>query len=222
VVADSSGDEAYSAARARMVEYDLAARDIDDPRVLGAMGRVPRHEFVWDIDRDEAYADRPLRIAEGQTISQPYMVALMTQKLVLTGGERVLEVGTGSGYQTALLAELALRVSTVERISALSSQAAGALGRLGYANIEFRVGDGSLGWPERAPFDAIMVTAGTPRVPDALKKQLADGGRLVVPVGGRKGQRLLVITRRGHSYDTETSTPCIFVKLIGAQGWAEA
>jgi protein-L-isoaspartate(D-aspartate) O-methyltransferase len=204
-----------------MVEHDLAARDIDDRSVLEAMAAVPRHEFVWDIDKDEAYADRPLRIGEGQTISQPYMVALMSQKMGLRGADRVLEIGTGSGYQTAVLAHLSGRVYTVERHPSLSERAAATLSRLGYENVEYLVGDGTVGWPDNAPYDAIMVTAGAPSVPDALRGQLADGGRLVIPVGGRREQDLLVVTRRGDSFETKKSIGCIFVKLVGEQGWAE-
>jgi protein-L-isoaspartate(D-aspartate) O-methyltransferase len=214
-------DADFASSRKRMVVRDLAARDIADRGVLEAMGKVPRHEFVWDVDRSEAYTDHPLRISEGQTISQPYMVALMTQELALTGSENVLEIGTGSGYQTAILAELSKRVHTVERIPALAAQAEKLLGRLGYDNVQFTVGDGTLGWPAAAPFDAILVTAGAPSVPASLKAQLADGGRLIIPVGGRKEQKLLVITRRGLDYQTRTSTPCIFVKLIGEEGWPE-
>ena len=218
---DVRDDTELREAREHMVAHDLAARDIADSKVLDAMGRVPRHAFVWDTDRADAYADRPLRIGEGQTISQPYMVALMTQKLSLGGAERILEIGTGSGYQTAVLAELCERVYTVERHEPLSSRAASVLAGLGYGNVEYRVGDGTIGWPENAPYDAIMVTAGAPSVPDALCEQLGDGGKLVIPVGGRREQDLTIVTRRDGKLQTQRSIPCIFVKLVGEQGWAE-
>ncbi len=235
----------FDDAREKMVRRDLAARDITDERVLGAFRRVPRERFVWDVDGSDAYADHPLRIGEGQTISQPYMVALMTEVLMLPLGPRcskalrsriaeqsergasasdavptkVLEIGTGSGYQTAILAELAREVCTVERIAALSEKARGTLADLGYENIRYRVGDGTLGWREEAPFDRIIVTAGAPGVPESLKGQLADGGRLVIPVGGGHGQDLLIVTREGKEFRTEKGTGCIFVKLIGEEGW---
>jgi len=212
----------FDEARAHMVKHDLAARDIADRRVLEAMGRVPRHEFVWDSSKDDAYADRPLRIGEGQTISQPYMVALMTQKMALTGGEKVLEIGTGSGYQTAILASLCVRVYTVERHASLSARASETLSRLGHGNIAYHVGDGTVGWADHAPYDAIMVTAGAPSVPEALSEQLAEGGRLVIPVGGTRGQDLTIVTRRDGELRTERSIGCIFVKLVGEQGWAES
>jgi len=205
--------------REKMVRRDLAARGITDERVLGAVRRVRRERFVWDVDARDAYADHPLRIGEGQTISQPYMVALMTEVLKLEGPEKVLEIGTGSGYQTAILAELAREVCTVERIEALSERARGTLADLGYENIRYRVGDGTLGWPEEAPFDRIIVTAGAPSVPESLKGQLAEAGRLVIPVGGGHGQDLLIVTREGDEFRTEKGTGCIFVKLIGEEGW---
>jgi protein-L-isoaspartate(D-aspartate) O-methyltransferase len=211
----------FEKARERMVGRDLAARDIVDARVLEAFRRVPRERFVWDTDLAQAYADHPLRIGEGQTISQPYMVALMTQWLALEGRERVLEIGTGSGYQTAILAELAREVLTVERFASLSEKAREVLTGLGYANVRFRVGDGTLGWPEEAPFDGIIVTAGAPGVPGPLKKQLADGGRLVVPVGDTHGQDLLVVTRKGGRCETKSVCPCVFVRLVGEEGWPE-
>ena len=211
----------FEEARKEMVRRDLAGRDIRDARVLDAMGRVPRERFVWDVDRADAYADHPLRIGEGQTISQPYMVALMTQSLGLVGTERVLEIGTGSGYQAAILAELAAKVYTVERIASLSERAAGTLAELGYRNVFFRVADGTLGWPEEAPFDAIVVTAGAPKVPETLKQQLADGGRMSIPVGDEHEQDLLLVTRRGARFETRSLCPCIFVKLLGREGWPE-
>ena len=217
-------------AREKMVRRDLAARGITDERVLGAFRRVRRERFVWDVDSSDAYADHPLRIGEGQTISQPYMVALMTQWLGLggagpnSGSERVLEIGTGSGYQTAILAELAREVYTIERFASLSESARERLKRLGYGNVHYRVGDGTLGWPEeaeRAPFDAIIVTAGAPSVPEPLKRQLAPGARLVIPVGPGREQDLLVLTREKDGFGTRSVCPCIFVKLLGEEGWPE-
>lgn len=207
--------------RRRMVERDLAGRGIKDKRVLEAMGRIPREDYVWDVDREEAYVDHPLRIGSGQTISQPYMVALMTEELALAGDEKVLEIGSGSGYQTAVLAELAAEVHTVERIRELSDYAEGKLRDHGYGNVRTHVADGTLGLPEQAPFDRIMVTAGAPEVPEALKEQLGEGGRLVIPVGPGSGQTLLTITRNGDAFRTKRGIPCIFVKLRGGQGWPE-
>ena len=207
--------------RRRMVERDLTGRGIRDDRVLEVMGRIPREKFIWDADRDAAYADHPLRIGMGQTISQPYMVALMTEELALAGAEKVLEIGTGSGYQTAVLARLAAEVHSIERHAELSERAGEVLEELGLGNIDLRVGDGTLGLPDEAPFDGIIVTAGAPEVPDSLRSQLADGGRLVVPVGSASGQTLLTIERKGDSYETRRGIPCIFVKLCGAEGWEE-
>jgi protein-L-isoaspartate(D-aspartate) O-methyltransferase len=214
-------DPDFDKARGEMVERDLASRDVKDGRVLDAFRRVPRERFVWQAHLQEAYADHPLRIGEGQTISQPYMVALMTQCLKPAEAEKILEIGTGSGYQTAILAELAREVRTVERIESLSASARERLAALGYDNIRFRVGDGTLGWPEEAPFDGIIVTAGAPEVPASLKAQLAEGGRLVIPVGDRHGQDLLVVTRAGDEFETRSGCPCVFVKLIGEEGWPE-
>ncbi len=204
-----------------MVETQIARRGIRDPRVLEAMRRVPRHRFVPPDQADAAYQDRPLPIGLGQTISQPYMVALMTECLQLTGDENVLEVGAGSGYQAALLAELARQVTSVERHALLAEHARQVLAELGYANVTVVVGDGTLGWPAHAPYDAIIVTAGAPRVPQALKDQLADGGRLVIPVGSGGFQSLLRITRQGARFKEEDFGGCVFVPLIGAQGWGE-
>ena len=174
----------FAIARERMVADQLRARGITDPRVLTAMGRVPRHRFVEEALAARAYGDYPLPIGEKQTISQPYMVALMTQALELVGGERVLEVGTGSGYQTAILAELAAKVYSVERIRSLADRARAILEELGYYNVLIRVGDGTLGWREEAPFDAVLVTAAAPEVPAPLVEHVKPGGRLVIPVGG--------------------------------------
>jgi len=209
----------FAKLRAEMVRRDIAARGITDTRVLDAMRRVPRERFVWQVDRAQACIDHPLRIGEGQTISQPYIVALMTQELGLTGDEKVLEIGTGSGYQTAVLAELAREVYTVERIESLGVRARELLRDLGYAGVRHRTGDGTRGWPEEAPFDAIVVTAAAPRVPKALKDQLADGGRLVVPVGGEGYQDLLRVVREGEGFSERVVCGCSFVRLIGADGW---
>lgn len=207
--------------RLAMVEGQLCRRGIHDPRVLEAMRRIPRHQFVSPEYQSEAYEDRPLPIGEGQTISQPYMVAIMTQSLDLKGSEKVLEIGTGSGYQTALLAELAKSVYTIERIPSLAARAEKVLREMGYQNIFFRTGDGTRGWPEEAPFDGIIVTAGAPEVPRTLRSQLADGGRLVIPVGPRYSQMLYKVIRQGHQFIEEDITGCVFVPLLGAFGWRE-
>lgn len=207
------------AQRRAMVERQLRARGIRDQRVLAAMARVPREHFVPPARRADAYDDRPLTIGHGQTISQPYMVALMSEALLLTGAERVLEIGTGSGYQTAILAELAARVFTVERVAELSETAKARLDELAYTTVCYRVGDGTLGWPEKAPFDRILVTAGAPEVPPALAAQLVDGGLLVIPVGNEYSQDLLRVQRRGERLRRERLCACVFVKLIGEQGW---
>ncbi len=210
----------FTIPRERMVAEQLVRRGIRDARVLQAMGKVPRHRFVDEALAGRAYGDYPLPIGERQTISQPYMVALMTQALELVGHERVLEIGTGSGYQTAILAELCSKVYSVERLKGLADRAIGTLDRLGYYNVLVRVGDGSLGWRDVAPFDGILVTAGSPMIPDALIGQLSPKGRLVVPVGDAYGQ----ILRKGVKEDegmrwTELGG-CVFVKLIGDQGWS--
>jgi len=207
--------------RERMVETQIARRGIRDQRVLAAMRRVPRHRFVPPDQVDSAYQDRPLPIGLGQTISQPYMVALMTECLQLTGDENVLEVGAGSGYQAAILAELARQVTTIERHAPLAERARQVLAELGYTNVTVVVGDGTLGWPPHAPYDAIIITAGAPRVPQALKDQLADGGRLVIPVGSGGYQSLLRLTRQGSRFKEEDFGGCVFVPLIGEQGWGE-
>jgi protein-L-isoaspartate(D-aspartate) O-methyltransferase len=217
--AEGAPPDRYSVARRRMVAEQLIPGGIRDPRVLDVMGRIPRHAFVSPGMEDQAYLDRPLPIGLGQTISQPLMVAIMTEAMALTGCERVLEIGTGSGYQAAILAELAKEVFTIERMRDLSIRARKVLYRQGYRNIMLRIGDGTLGWPEEAPYDGIMVTAGAPVVPAELKGQLADGGRLVIPVGGEEVQRLDVITRLGDEYAVRSVTACRFVKLIGRQGW---
>jgi protein-L-isoaspartate(D-aspartate) O-methyltransferase len=212
----------FSTARRRMVESQIAARGVTDAEVLRAMGRVPRQRFVDDALRDRAYGDNALPIGHGQTISQPYMVALMTEALRLSGGEKVLEIGTGSGYQTAILAEIADRVFSIERVAPLYRRARELLDQLGYHRVVLRHGDGTLGWRDQAPFDAIIVTAGAPHVPAELRGQLAEGGRLVIPVGDRSLQSLLRITRREEGDLREDLGGCIFVNLIGRDAWAES
>jgi protein-L-isoaspartate(D-aspartate) O-methyltransferase len=202
------------AARERMVADQIAARGVRDPRVLAALRKVPRHLFVPEAAAGAAYDDHPLPIGHGQTISQPYIVAFMTEALGLRGGETVLEVGTGSGYQAAVLAEIAARVYSIEIVDALAAEARERLRRLGYATVEVRAGDGYAGWPEAAPFDAIMVTAAAPRIPEPLKQQLRDGGRLVLPVGDEY-QELIVVTRRGASFEERRVLPVRFVPMTG-------
>jgi protein-L-isoaspartate(D-aspartate) O-methyltransferase len=215
------GERDYQKLRLTMVEEQLSRRGISDPRVLEAMSKVPRHLFVPEDYQGSAYEDRPLPIGEGQTISQPYMVAIMTQSLELKEREKVLEVGTGSGYQAAILAELARTVYTVERIPSLTQRARKVLADLGYENIFFRTADGSKGWPEEAPFDGIIVTAGAPDIPQSFKDQLAEGGRLVIPTGPRYTQTLFKLTREGTRFVEEDVTGCVFVPLVGDHGWKE-
>ncbi len=203
-----------------MVAEQLQARGISDRRVLAAMGTVPRHLFVESALADRAYEDRALPIGERQTISQPYMVGLMTQALELTGTERVLEIGTGSGYQAAILSHLASRVYSVERIKALADRAREVLDRLKLFNVVIKVFDGTFGWPDEAPFDAVIVTAGAPAVPHPLIDQIKEGGRLVVPVGDREGQRLIKVVKRQGTVQSSVLTECAFVPLIGTHAWA--
>lgn len=204
----------YEIQRVEMVEYQIRRRGISDPRVLQAFLDVPRHRFVPEAYRDASYSDRPLPIGEGQTISQPYMVARMTEALALSGHERVLEVGTGSGYQAAILAKLCRHVYSIERHRVLSKRAAAVLAELGINNVTLIVGDGSRGYPEAAPYDAIIVTAAAQSVPQALKEQLANGGRLVIPVGPPMSQILLLIRKENGNYYEESLEPCVFVPLI--------
>lgn len=212
----------YQLQRERMVKEQLIRRDIRDQRVLDAMRNIPRHAFVPPEHRHMAYGDGPLPIGSGQTISQPYIVALMTQLLNLKGGEKVLEVGTGSGYQAAVLAYLAQEVHTIERHAHLAEQAGQILSELGYSNVYVHVGDGTRGWPDAAPYDAIMVTAGSPKVPKSLLAQLDDGGgRMIIPVGGRGNQRLERWFREGDDYRCERILPVAFVPLLGEEGWQE-
>ena len=211
----------FQKARDRMVETQLVSRGIQDPRVLEAMRKVPRHKFVDEALKDQAYNDHPIPIGDKQTISQPYIVALMTEILKLQGNEKVLEIGTGSGYQAAILAELADRVFSIERFANLAYRANQTLQKLGYKNIIVRVADGTLGWPDEAPFDAIMVTAGAPKIPQPLIDQLAMGGRLVVPVGDRLSQELFLAERGAEGIKKTNLGGVRFVDLVGKWGWQE-
>jgi protein-L-isoaspartate(D-aspartate) O-methyltransferase len=214
--------DSYAAARLDMVESHLRRRGIRDLRVLEAFRRVPRQQFVLEHDSHAAYEDHPLPIGYDQTISQPYMAALMTQCLELTGSEKVLEIGTGSGYQTAVLCELARQVCSVERIAPLSERAQMTLQFLGYSNFRLRVGDGTLGWPEESPFDRIMVTAAAPDVPASLEKQLAPEGVLAIPVGPVGMQVLMVMRKHAGKTESESVCDCVFVRLIGKEGYSES
>ena len=209
----------YRFARERMVKSQLIPRGITDQRVLDAMSRVPRHLFVEEALQGEAYNDHPLPIGQKQTISQPYIVALMTQALELKGSERTLEIGTGSGYQTAILSLLSKTVYTVERIRPLLENARKILESLGHSNILFKASDGTLGWRDFEPYDAIIVTAGAPRIPEPLLKQLSDGGRMVIPVGDRSGQDLIRVTRVQNTFREKNLGGCRFVDLVGSHGW---
>jgi protein-L-isoaspartate(D-aspartate) O-methyltransferase len=212
----------FEIARKRMVEGQIIARGIKDRRVIDAMLKTPRHVFVEEAMASQAYNDKPLPIGEKQTISQPYMVALMTELLELTGKEKVLEIGTGSGYQAAVLAALADRVYTVERIRPLALKARKALDSLGLLNINIKISDGTVGWNEEAPFDAILVTAGAPDVPPELVNQLAVNGKLVIPVGDKYEQTLVrIIKREDGSIMRENFIGCRFVRLIGRNGWED-
>lgn len=204
-----------------MVKYQLKVRGIKDERVLSAIESVPRHLFVDESLMDRAYEDGALSIGEGQTISQPYMVAIMTELLELKGGERVLEIGTGSGYQSAVLSLLCSDVFTVERIGPLASAVQERFLKLGYTNIHIIVGDGTIGLPEHAPYDAIIVTAAAPDIPDTYISQLKMNGRLVIPVGSRNSQQLYQVTKTVSGISTLKSTLCVFVPLIGKYGWTE-
>jgi protein-L-isoaspartate(D-aspartate) O-methyltransferase len=216
---EGNGNDELTRARDEMVRYQLAERNIRDRRVLEAMARVPRHRFVDVALRSRAYDDHALPIGSGQTISQPYMVALMTEALGLSGGEKVLEIGTGSGYQTAILAEFTPRVFSIERSPQLSRSAAATLKELGYNNVILKTGDGTLGWPEHAPYDRIVVTAGAPDLPAPLFEQLAEKGILVIPVGDRDFQSLEVVVKRGGKARTSRLIDCAFVPLVGREGW---
>jgi len=214
-------EDDFERMRGLMVEQQLVPRGIRNPRVLDAFRKVPRHLFVEKGLQDSAYDDHPLPIGEGQTISQPYMVACMTQCLDIQKDERVLEIGTGSGYQAAILAEMAAEVYTVERISSIAKKAEARLKELGYNNVQFRVADGTNGWPEKAPFDGIIVTAGAPRVPEPLVEQLAEGGRLLIPVGGSWSQELSLVRKEKGVVREEYVCGCVFVPLVGEHGWRQ-
>ncbi|MEK6672042.1 MAG: protein-L-isoaspartate(D-aspartate) O-methyltransferase [Nitrospirota bacterium] len=205
-----------------MVENQLMPRGIKDIRVLDAMRKIPRHLFVDESMQYKAYDDTPLPAGEEQTISQPYMVAIMTELLELKGSERVLEIGTGSGYQAAILAELSGHVYTVERLGSLSKRAGEIIRALGYSNINFRVSDGTLGWPEEAPFDRIIITAGAPELPEPLTEQLSEGGIILAPVGGRFSQQLIKARKNNGELIRVSHTPCVFVPLVGRYGWKES
>lgn len=215
------GSDEFEEERQEMVEYQLVRRGIQDERVLDAMLKVPRHEFVPAEYQNSAYTDGPLPIGSGQTISQPFMVALMSELLELEGGENILEVGTGSGYQAAVLAELAREVHTIERHAHLAEAAKICLDRVGYKNLHIHVGDGSTGLPEFGPYEGIIVTAAAPSAPAPLLDQLADGGRLVIPVGGRGGQVLELWRKRGEDCQREDILSVAFVPLVGEYGWKE-
>ena len=202
-----------------MVSAQIEARGVKDTRVLEAVRKVPRHLFVEEALWERAYDDHPLPIGEGQTISQPYMVAVMTEALKLQGSEKILEIGTGSGYQTAILAELSEQVFTIERIDKLTKIARRSLDRLGYTNVVFRTGDGTIGWQDQAPFGGVLVTAGAPAVPKYLFKQLAEGGRMVVPIGGMHGQELVLVRKKDGQPVKKKYFGCVFVPLIGKDGW---
>ena len=211
----------FAMARKRMVDEQIASRGIKDVHVLHAMSKVPRHRFVEEALQGQAYNDYPLPIGEKQTISQPYMVALMTEALELKGDERVLEIGTGSGYQAAILSELAEWVYSIERIRSLANRARKLFDELDIYNVEIKVSDGTHGWKEKAPFHAITVTAGAPEIPQPLLDQLDLGGRLVVPIGDAFSQTLVRVIRTEEGFKREDLGGCHFVKLIGKHGWQE-
>jgi protein-L-isoaspartate(D-aspartate) O-methyltransferase len=215
----SESDDPFVVQRKRMVNSQIRRRGIRDSRVLDAMAKVPRHEFVAEQYSLQAYEDHPIQIGEGQTISQPYIVARMLEALALIPSDVVLEIGTGSGYQTALLAELSHYIYSVERHAALAEMAKANLTRLGYRNVTISVGDGSHGMPEKAPFDGIVVSAAAPQVPASLFEQLREGGRLVIPVGPSQYQELQLVRKQGDSAETTRLESCRFVPLIGAHGY---
>jgi len=208
--------------RRLMVENQIIRRDVTDQRIIQAMFKVPRHVFVEEAMWESAYGDFPLPIGEGQTISQPYMVAIMTEKLELDEKSWVLEIGTGSGYQTAILAEVCERVFTIERIAALEKKARIKLEEMGYTNIAFKISDGTLGWSEFSPYDCILITAGAPKVPELLFSQLKEGGRMVIPIGNNFSQVLTVVRKKDGKKVEEAFFGCTFVPLIGREGWDSA
>lgn len=205
--------------RDQMVEFQIARRGVTDPRVLAVMRKVPRHLFLPPDARKFAYSDNPIRIGNGQTISQPYIVAFMTELLNVQPEDKVLDVGTGSGYQAAILGELAREVHTIERFPALANEAEKILSDLGYTNIHIHIGDGTKGYPPGAPYDRILVGAAAPEVPNPLKSELTDGGRLVIPVGTRSSQHLEIWDRVGDEFRITNSIPVVFVPLVGKEGW---
>jgi protein-L-isoaspartate(D-aspartate) O-methyltransferase len=209
----------YHLARKRMVRESIVPRGIKDPEVIRALSTIPRHFFVDEALRERAYGDYPLPIGDKQTISQPFIVARMTEALKLSGDEKILEIGTGSGYQTAVLAEIGERVVSLERIPALAKRARGILDKLGYHRVVIHISDGTMGWRDDAPYDAIVVTAGAPAVPEKLVEQLVVGGRLVIPVGDQNRQNLVRLTKTSEGEEREDLGGCVFVPLIGTQGW---
>lgn len=211
----------FKTLRERMVKEQIISRGIKDNRVITALSQVPRHLFISPQYSDSAYRDHPLPLGEGQTISQPYMVALMTEWLGLEGGENVLEIGTGSGYQTAILAQLSKQVYSVERITPLAQKARTVLEQLKYKNIHIKIGDGSLGWVEHAPYDAIIVTAAAPKVPSSLLSQLKKGGRLIIPIGEAFSQTLTLAQKKEKDITYTDVCGCVFVPLLGQQGWQD-
>ena len=213
--------QSYAGQRRKMVEEQLVERGINDLRLLEVVSRVPRHLFVQESLQHRAYGDTPLPIGENQTISQPYIVGAMTEALHLKGEERVLEIGTGSGYQTAIIAELCRQVFTIERLNNLSRKAQNVLESLNYMNIVFKMFDGTYGWPDQAPFDAILITASAPEIPGLLVKQLGDGGRIVAPIGEADKQKLVVLTKNGDRVSRRDLGDCKFVPLIGKYGWPQ-
>jgi len=209
----------YANLRKRMVEEQLIPRGINDQRALDAFKKIERHKFISDSLGGSAYADFPVPIGEGQTISQPYIVALMTECLNLTGQEKVLEIGTGSGYQTAILAELSKEVYSIERISSLAKKAEDTLAALGYTNIKIKVDDGTLGWQEFAPFDRIIITAASPRIPLPLTEQLKENGKLILPLGESFSQVLTIVEKKKDKLESIEVCGCVFVPLVGKYGW---